>query len=221
MKKYGSLYGALLHASKYRPEILAAMGLLGSVLLREAAHRKDARLGLHVLDAARADQAGVEVEGTRAAAIRRSAVVVGVGTGMTYGRARPPAVLLLSLRALRREPPQRRDRDRGQLISVGGRDQQRRALSRRHDLVRQRTPARQQPVACRHQRRAHPPAEPSPSPSSSCSTRCSTPPWSTARGLMCQHLLAPSTAPASAAAAAAAAAVAATAEEVGATATAQ
>jgi hypothetical protein len=32
MKKYGSLYGALLHASKYRPEILAAMGLLGSAL---------------------------------------------------------------------------------------------------------------------------------------------------------------------------------------------
>ena len=29
MKKYGSLYGALPHASKYRPEILAAMGLLG------------------------------------------------------------------------------------------------------------------------------------------------------------------------------------------------
>ena len=32
MKKYGSLYGALLHASKYRPEILASMGLLGSAL---------------------------------------------------------------------------------------------------------------------------------------------------------------------------------------------
>ena len=32
MKKYGSLYGALLHSSKYRPEILAAMGLLGSAL---------------------------------------------------------------------------------------------------------------------------------------------------------------------------------------------
>ena len=31
-KKYGSLYGACLHASKYRPEILAAMGLLGSCL---------------------------------------------------------------------------------------------------------------------------------------------------------------------------------------------
>ena len=31
-KKYGSLYGALLHASKYRPEIFAAMGLLGSAL---------------------------------------------------------------------------------------------------------------------------------------------------------------------------------------------
>ena len=33
MKKYGSLYGAILHvASKYRPEILAAIGLLGSCL---------------------------------------------------------------------------------------------------------------------------------------------------------------------------------------------
>ena len=32
MKKYGSLYGALLHASTYRPKILAAMGLLGSAL---------------------------------------------------------------------------------------------------------------------------------------------------------------------------------------------
>jgi hypothetical protein len=32
VKKYGSLYGAILHASKYRPEILAAMGLLGSCL---------------------------------------------------------------------------------------------------------------------------------------------------------------------------------------------
>ena len=32
IKKYGSLYGAILHASKYRPEILAAMGLLGSCL---------------------------------------------------------------------------------------------------------------------------------------------------------------------------------------------
>ena len=31
-KKYGSLYGGLLHAGKYRPEILAAMGLLGSCL---------------------------------------------------------------------------------------------------------------------------------------------------------------------------------------------
>ena len=32
VKKYGTLYGAVLHASKYRPEILAAMGLLGSCL---------------------------------------------------------------------------------------------------------------------------------------------------------------------------------------------
>ena len=32
IKKYGSAYGAVLHASKYRPEILAAMGLLGSCL---------------------------------------------------------------------------------------------------------------------------------------------------------------------------------------------
>ena len=32
VKKYGSLFGACLHASKYRPEILAAMGLLGSCL---------------------------------------------------------------------------------------------------------------------------------------------------------------------------------------------
>ena len=32
VKKYGSLYGAVLHATKYRPEILAAMGLLGSCL---------------------------------------------------------------------------------------------------------------------------------------------------------------------------------------------
>ena len=32
IKKYGSLYGAVLHATKYRPEILAAMGLLGSCL---------------------------------------------------------------------------------------------------------------------------------------------------------------------------------------------
>ena len=31
-KKYGSLYGAVLHASKFRPEILAALGLLGSCL---------------------------------------------------------------------------------------------------------------------------------------------------------------------------------------------
>ena len=32
IQKYGSLYGAVLHATKYRPEILAAMGLLGSCL---------------------------------------------------------------------------------------------------------------------------------------------------------------------------------------------
>ena len=32
LKKYGSLYGAVLHASKFRPEILASLGLLGSCL---------------------------------------------------------------------------------------------------------------------------------------------------------------------------------------------
>ena len=32
IKKYGTAYGSILHASKYRPEILAAMGLLGSCL---------------------------------------------------------------------------------------------------------------------------------------------------------------------------------------------
>ena len=31
-KRYGSLYGSLLHATKFRPEISAAMGLLGSCL---------------------------------------------------------------------------------------------------------------------------------------------------------------------------------------------
>ena len=31
-KSYGSLFGALLHATKYRPEVMAALGLLGSCL---------------------------------------------------------------------------------------------------------------------------------------------------------------------------------------------
>ena len=31
-KRYGSLFGALLHAVKFRPEIAAALGLLGSCL---------------------------------------------------------------------------------------------------------------------------------------------------------------------------------------------
>ena len=31
-KRYGSLYGSLRHATKFRPEISAAMGLLGSCL---------------------------------------------------------------------------------------------------------------------------------------------------------------------------------------------
>eukprot|EP00966_Prymnesium_polylepis_P282264 6522567-Prymnesium_polylepis.1 len=32
MKKYGSLFGALNHAAKYRPKILTAIGLAGSAL---------------------------------------------------------------------------------------------------------------------------------------------------------------------------------------------
>jgi hypothetical protein len=31
-KSFGSLFGALLHATKYRPETMAALGLLGSCL---------------------------------------------------------------------------------------------------------------------------------------------------------------------------------------------